>query len=108
MTKVLICATIYLVTAVPISRRRIIYIIWYIMFKILRIVFSLLAAAAAAVTVMIFVFFDLWGLLPLGLCIIFAVAMFLCRNAQVREELKKNPPTPVGDFITGKVNNNEK
>lgn len=80
-----------------------IYIIWYIMYKILRIVFCLLAVAAAAVTVMIFIFFDLWGLIPLGLCIVFAAAMFICRNAQVSEELKKNPPAPVGDFITGKV-----
>lgn len=76
------------------------------MYKILRIVFSILSAAAAAVTIMIFVFFNLWGLLPLGLCIVFAVAMFLCRNAQIREELKANPPAPVGDFITGKVPEN--
>lgn len=67
----------------------------------------MLAVAAAAVTVMIFIFFDLWGLIPLGLCIVFAVAMFLCRDAQAREELKKNPPPPVGDFITGKVKNND-
>ena len=73
------------------------------MFKILRIVFCILAVAAAAVTVMIFIFFNLWGLLPLGLCIVFAFAMFLCKNAQEREELKKNPPASVGDFITGKV-----
>lgn len=76
------------------------------MYKVLRIVFSILSAAAAAVTIMIFVFFNLWGLLPLGLCIVFAVAMFLCRNAQIREELKANPPAPVGDFITGKVPEN--
>lgn len=76
------------------------------MYKVLRIVFSILSAAAAAVTIMIFVFFNLWGLLPLGLCIVFAVAMFLCRNAQIREELKANPPVPVGDFITGKVPEN--
>lgn len=73
------------------------------MFKALRIIFSILSAAAAAVTIMIFIFFNLWGLLPLGLCIAFAVAMFICKSAQEREELKKNPPAPVGDFITGKV-----
>lgn len=87
-----------------VCRGNTIYIIWYIMFKVLRIVFCILAAIAAAVTVMIFIFFNLWGLLPLGLCIVFAVAMFFCKNAQEREELKKNPPNPVGDFITGKVN----
>lgn len=77
------------------------------MFKILRIVFCILAALAAAVTVMIFIFFNLWGLLPLGLCIVFAVAMFFCKIKQEQEELKKNPPQPVGDFITGKVKNEE-
>ena len=78
------------------------------MFKILRIAFCILAVAAAAVTVMIFIFFNLWGLLPLGLCVLFAAAMFLCKGAQEREELKKNPPDPVGDFITGKVKSDEK
>lgn len=78
-----------------------------LMLKVLRIVFCVLAVAAAAVTVMIFIFFDLWGLLPLGLCVVFAAAMILCRNAQVREELKKNPPEPVGDFITGKVKSDD-
>ena len=78
------------------------------MFKILRIIFSILAAAAAAVMIIIFILFNLWGLLPLGLCVLFAFAMFICKNAQEREELKKNPPAHTGDFITGKVNNDEK
>lgn len=77
------------------------------MLKILRIVFCLLAVAAAAVTVMIFIFFDLWGLLPLGLAIAFAVGMFVCKSAQERKELKENPPAPKGDFITGKVKEDE-
>lgn len=74
------------------------------MYKVLRIIFSLLAAAAAAAAIFVFVFADWkWGLITVAACVVFAVAMLLCRNAQVREELKKNPPPPVGDFITGKV-----
>lgn len=73
------------------------------MFKILRIISCVLAAASAAVAVFILVYFGLWGLLPVGLCILFAALMFLFKNKQEREELKKNPPPPEGDFITGKV-----
>lgn len=73
------------------------------MYKILRIVFCILAALCAAVTVFIFVFFQLWGFVPLAGCVIFALLMFICKNAQIREELKANPPAPEGDFITGKV-----
>ena len=73
------------------------------MLKTLRIVFCILAVAAAAVAVMIFIFFDLWGLVPVGLCIVFAAAMFICKGAQEKQELKQNPHDPEGDFITGKV-----
>lgn len=73
------------------------------MYKVLRIVFCILAVAAAAVSVLIFIFFNLWGLIPVGLCIVFAAAMFLCRSAQIKDETRKNPPAPQGDFITGKV-----
>lgn len=73
------------------------------MFKVMRIIFSVLAAAAAACAVMIFIFFDLWGLIPVGLCIAFAAGMFICKFAQEKAELKKNPPAPEGDFITGRV-----
>ena len=77
------------------------------MYGVLRIVFCILAVAAAAVAVMIFIFFDLWGLIPVGACLVFAALMFICKNAQEREELKKNPTPPVGDFITGKVINQD-
>lgn len=76
------------------------------MYKILRIVFCLLAAACAAVTVFIFIYFGLWGLLPLGLGVAFAALMFVCKSAQESEEKRLNPPPAEGDFITGKTDKN--
>ena len=72
------------------------------MFKILRIIFCLLAVACAAITVFIFIYFQMWGLIPLVAACIFAVLMFICKNMQEREETKNNPPPAQGDFITGK------
>lgn len=72
------------------------------MFKILRIIFCLLAVACAAVTVFIFIYFQMWGLIPLVSACIFAALMFICKNKQEREETKNNPPPARGDFITGK------
>lgn len=71
------------------------------MYKILRIVFCLLAVACAAITVFIFVYFGIWGLLPLGGAAAFAALMIICKNAQERQDKKANPPEH-GDFITGK------
>lgn len=96
-------AKLFYYISVKRSATAVIYIIWYIMYKVLRIIFCLIAVAAAAVAVMIFIFFDLWGLIPLGVFLLSAAAMFICRNAQMRDELKKNPPAPSGDFITGRV-----
>lgn len=78
------------------------------MYKILRVVFCLLACVCAAVTVLIFALFGLYGFIPLGGAVLFAVLMFIFKNAQEREELKANPPPPKGDFITGKVENTDK
>lgn len=75
------------------------------MFKILRMICSVIAAAGAAVAIFIFAYFRLWGLLPVGLCVAFAALTFLFKHLQEKEELKKNPPPPEGDFITGKVKN---
>ena len=72
------------------------------MYRNLRIVFCLLAVACAAVTVFIFIYFGLWGLLPLGMGIAFAALMFVCKRAQENDERKLNPPPAQGDFITGK------
>lgn len=73
----------------------------------LRIIFCILATAAAAAAVPIFIFFGIWGLVPVGACIICTVLMIVFKNAQTREELRKNPPSPKGDFITGKVSGKE-
>lgn len=73
------------------------------MYKILRVAFCILAVVCAAVTVFIFVYFGLWGLLPLGLGLLSAALMFVCKRAQENEEIKNNPPAPAGDFITGRV-----
>lgn len=88
--------------SLAISNKKIYYINMY---KTLRIIFCLLAVACAAVTVFIFVFFNLWGLVPLGGAVIFAALMFVCKRAQESEELKNNPPDAEGDFITGRVKN---
>lgn len=71
------------------------------MYKILRIAFCIAAVACAAVTVFIFVYFGIWGLLPLGGAAVFAALMFICKNAQERQD-KPNVPPERGDFITGK------
>ena len=71
------------------------------MYKNLRIIFCLLAVICAAVTVFIFVYFGWWGFVPLGAGCAFAALMFVCKNEQVKQERKNNPPPPEGDFITG-------
>ncbi|MDE7082168.1 MAG: hypothetical protein K2O89_00495 [Clostridia bacterium] len=78
------------------------------MFKNLRILFCILSVACVAVTIFIFVYFLWWGFLPLAGACGFAALMFLCKRMQESEELKKNPPPPAGDFITGKAENKEK
>jgi len=74
------------------------------MYKALRIIFCILAVICTAVTVFIFAYFKMWGFIPLGGAVIFAVLMFFCKNMQESENAKANPPAPKGDFITGKVN----
>lgn len=78
------------------------------MYRVLRIVFCLLACVCASAAIFVFVLVDwIWGVVTIAACVLFAIGMFLCRNAQAREELKKNPPEPVGDFITGRVKTDE-
>lgn len=73
------------------------------MYKILRIAFCILAVACAAVTVFIFTYFNLWGLIPLGGALLFAALMFICKHAQEKQEQKNITPEPQGDYITGRV-----
>ena len=73
------------------------------LYKVLRIAFCILSVAAAAVAVPVFIFLDLWGLVPVGIAAAGDVLMMVFKNAQEREERKLNPPPPEGDFIRGKV-----
>ena len=78
------------------------------MFKIFRIIFSVLAAIVAAGTIFVFVYAPhwAWGLLAVGVCAVFAGLMIAFKNLQEKQENKKNPPPPKGDFITGRVETN--
>ena len=77
------------------------------MYKILRIVFCILSVVCVAATLFIFVYFNWFGLIPLGGAVIFGFLMVLFKNLQNAKELKENPPPPVGDFITGPVKKDE-
>lgn len=69
----------------------------------MRIVFCILATIAAIVAVPVFIWYELWGLVPVGACIVCTVLMMIFKSMQEKEELRNNPPEPKGDFITGKV-----
>ena len=73
------------------------------MYKIFRIIFCILAVLCAAVTIFIFTYFGWFGAIPLGGALVFGGLMILFKNLQEKKELKENPPTPAGDFITGPV-----
>ena len=78
------------------------------MVKILRIVFCILAVAAAAAAIFVFVYAGwLWGLITVLICVVFTAGMLICRNVQNAREAAENPP-PKGDFITGKIENDDK
>lgn len=73
------------------------------MYKILRIVFCILAVLCVAVTMFVFAYAGLFGLIPLGGAVVFGFLMVYFKSLQQAKELKENPPPPVGDFITGPV-----
>lgn len=73
------------------------------MYKILRILFCVLSVLCVAATLFIFVYFNWFGLIPLGGAILFGFLMVLFKNLQQQKELNDNPPPPEGDFITGPV-----
>lgn len=78
------------------------------MYKILRILFCILAVLILAAAIFIFVYAGwLWGLIALIAAAVSGGLMVLFKNLQLKEEYKKNPPPPEGDFITGKVNKDE-
>ena len=78
-------------------------------YKILRIVFCVLTVALAAAVIFVFVYAGwLWGALTLVVAFVFGALMVTFKGLQEKHERIKNPPPPQGDFIFGKVDNNDK
>ena len=75
------------------------------LYKILRIVFCVLTVILAAVAIFVFVYAPSiwWGIATVVLAFIFGALMTTVKGLQDQEEKKKNPPPPKGDFIFGKV-----
>lgn len=84
--------------------------VYYIaMYKILRIIFCILAVALAAAAIFVFVYADwVWGALVVMLAFVFGALMVTFKQLQEKEERRKNPPPPEGDFITGKIKPEDK
>lgn len=77
----------------------------YNMYRILRIVCSVISAAAVAACIFIFVYLGaMWGVITLVGAAAFFGLTLLFRSLQIKEEMKDNPPPTKGDFITGKRN----
>ena len=75
------------------------------MYRILRIVCSVISAAAVASCIFIFVYLGtMWGVITLVGAAAFFGLTLLFRSLQIKEETKDNPPPVKGDFITGKRN----
>ncbi len=78
------------------------------MYKILRIVFCVLAVAIAAVAIFIFIYLGwVWGFVALSVAFVSGALMVTFKQLQEKEERKNNPPTPEGDFITGRVDRDD-
>ena len=78
------------------------------MYKILRILFCILAVAAAAAAIFIFIYAGtLWGVLIVILAFVFGALMVTFKGLQEKEERKNNPPPPQGDYIFGKIGENQ-
>lgn len=74
------------------------------MFKYLRIASCLLAVAAIAAAIFIFVYLGwVWGLVTVIAALVFIVLMFVFKNLQEDEE-KSRPSATEGDFIAGEKN----
>ena len=71
-------------------------------FKILRMAFSIAAAAFCAVAIFVFVYLGWWGMLCVIGALISGILMVLFKRLQEREENRDAPPAR-GDFITGPV-----
>lgn len=78
------------------------------MYKVLRILFCILAAALAAAAVFVFIYAGtLWGVMVVILAFVSGALMVTFKQLQEKEEKKKNPPPPQGDFIFGKISEDE-
>ena len=78
------------------------------MYKILRILFCIIAVALAAAAVFVFIYGGtLWGVMVIILAFVSGALMVTFKQLQEKEERKKNPPPPQGDFIIGKADNND-
>lgn len=63
----------------------------------------MIAALCAAACIFIFVYLGwAWGLICVGACLAFFALTLTFKSLQEREERKKNPPEPKGDYITGR------
>ena len=83
--------------------------VYYIgMFKVLRIICSVIAALAVAACVFIFVYAGMtWGIVTLCGAALFFGLTVLFKKLQEAEENKDNPPERKGDFITGPVSRDD-
>lgn len=74
------------------------------MYKILRIICCILAAAAAGAAALVFIYAGtLWGVAAVVSAAVFGALTVTFKQLQENEERKKNPPPSRGDFIYGKV-----
>lgn len=74
------------------------------MYKTFRIIFCILAVLIAAAAIFIFVYLGwMWGIISVLGAAVCAALMIIFKQLQEKQEKKKNPPQPQGDFITGKV-----
>ena len=79
------------------------------MYKILRIIFCILAVVLAAAAIFVFVYADsVWGALVVMMAFVFGALMVMVKQLQEKEERRKTPPPPEGDFITGKIKPEDK
>ncbi len=78
------------------------------MYKILRIIFCVLTVIMAAVMIFVFLYAGwVWGFAALAVAFVCGALMVTFKQLQEKEERKKNPPAPKGDFITGKPDGGE-
>ncbi len=77
------------------------------MYKILRILFCIIAALLAATAVFVFIYAGtLWGIAVVILAFVSGALMVTFKQLQEKQERKENPPPPQGDFIFGKAEDN--